>query len=154
MYRMIRLVLAIALVAAVAAAPAAAGEKRAMSPIGSWTVSYEDDASPADDNITLQALHSGGTLSGAAWSDATTNTVGSWEKTRGNRFASTFYIMIPPNGYVKVVQEFWMVGKNEMRGREEGWFVVGQDPLAAPAALLWTGDLTFRRVPAEAKQVP
>lgn len=134
----------------------ASGGDQAMSPVGAWTIRYEPDAdSPGDPNTTLAQYHRGGTLSGAAWTDPWTNSAGSWEKVGSNRYRCTFYVMIPDgNGYLRIVEEFWMLDKDRMEGRQESWWVPGQDPLADAVAPLWWGFNSYRRIRAEPKQLP
>ncbi len=155
-----RITLGLTLVSLMLAASglAAAGGNHWKSPMGAWTIQFEpDEGSPGDPNTTLQQLQFGGTITGAAWTDPWTNTGGHWTKTNRNRYLSTLYIMVPDfGGYLKVIQEFWMVDKDVMKGREEAWFVPGQDPLGEqlPGDPLWVGSLFFRRLKAEAKQIP
>lgn len=135
----------------------AASRNTAMSPAGTWTIQYVDDISEEANNTLLQQFHPRGTVSGAAWSDSKTNAMGVWRKTGRNRYIATVYVMIPEgNGYIRIIDEFWMVNKDEMEGRQEGWWVPGKDPLGPPAAPepWWTGSQFYQRIPAEPKLFP
>jgi hypothetical protein len=126
------------------------------SPEGAWALYFEPDPdSPGDPNTTMSMFDRGGTVNGAAWTDPYTNTVGSWEKVAGNRYRATFYVMIPDaGGILKIIEEFWMVNKNEMQGRQEGWWVPGSDPLGEAVVPLWWGTNVYKRIRPEPLQLP
>lgn len=137
---------------------AAGGGNRGMSPVGVWTIEYIDDLDPEDNNTIYQQYNHSGTLVGGAWTDSKTNTVGNWRKVGSHRYISTIWSMIPEaDGYLKIIDEFWMIDKDTMEGRQEGWWIVGRDPLdppVPPVGPLWTGSQQYRRLKAEPKQVP
>ena len=86
MNRRITLGLALTGLLLAASSLVAAGGKNAMNPVGAWTIQYVDDVSEEANNTIFQQFHSDGTLTGAAWSDSKTNTVGVWKKTSRNCF--------------------------------------------------------------------
>ena len=153
MNRRITLGLAMAVLMLAASSLVAAGGNKAMSPVGVWAINYVDDLDPASNNTVVQQYNFGGTMSGVAWTDNTTNSVGTWRKAARNRYISATWLMIPDSdGYLKLNEEFWMIDKNTMEGRQEGWWIVGQDPLAPPVppiGPLWTGSHFYRRLRAE-----
>lgn len=154
MKRRITLVLACLLLAA--SSLAATGGNKAMSPVGAWAVYYEPDPdSQSDPNTSMSLFDRGGTVTGAAWTDPWTNTVGSWEKMTNNRYRVTFYVMIPDaGGILKIREEFWMLSKDEMEGRQESWWVPGSDPLGDAVVPLWWGTNLYKRIQPEPKQLP
>lgn len=135
---------------------AATGGDEAMSPVGAWVLYFEPDPdSPGAPNTTMSNLNRSGTLTGAAWSDPRTNSVGSWGKVSQNRYRSTFYVMIPEaGGILKISEEFWMLSKDEMEGRQEVWWVPGSDPLGEPVVPLFWGSNLYKRIKAEPPQLP
>jgi len=156
MRRTITLALALACLVLAASSLTAAGGRDAMSPVGAWAVYFEPDPdSEGDPNTSMSLFDRGGTVTGGAWTDPLTNTAGSWEKLAGNRYRSTFYVMIPEfDGILKVREEFWMLNKDEMEGRGEAWWVPGQDPLGDAVVPLWWGSSLYKRIKAEPKQLP
>jgi len=137
---------------------AAGGGNQAMTPVGVWAINYVDDLDPDANNSVIEQYNFGGTMSGVAWSDNKTNSVGNWRKVGRNSYISTTWLMIPDgDGYLKLIEEFWMIDKNTMEGRQEGWWIVGQDPLdppVPPIGPLWTGSHFYSRLQAEPTQVP
>ena len=137
---------------------AAGGGHGARSPVGAWSIFYEDDVDPDGNAYLYQQFNRSGTINGGNWNDSQANIVGDWRKIRGNRFISTLWIMIPDaDGYIKVIDEFWMIDKDTMEGRQESWWIVGPNPLNPPVPPLgpiWTGTQHYRRLTAESKQVP
>lgn len=155
MKRTITLGLVLAGLVLVASSLAAAGGNKAMSPVGAWAWEFvPDQDSPGDPNTGLTQYNFGGTTTGAAWTDPWTNPAGEWQKVGRNRYRTTFYVMIPPDGFLRNIEEFWMVNKDEMEGRQEGWWVPGTDPLGEAVVPLWWGTQYYRRIQVEPKQIP
>jgi hypothetical protein len=73
-----------------------------------------------------------------------------WKKVGPHSYLATHFVMFPDEdpappdvgGYVKDVSEYWLIDKNTLEGRSEGWWVVGNDrsdrSLSVPS-----GDLRF-----------
>ncbi len=155
MKRPITLGLALACLLLAASSLMAAGGNQAMSPVGAWAVYSEPDLdSPGNPNTAMQMYNRSGTITGGAWSDPWTNSAGSWEKVAGDRYRSTFYVMVPEAGILKISEEFWMLNKDEMEGRYEGWWIVGSDPLGEAVVALWWGSNLYERILPEPKQLP
>ena len=150
------LVFALAFLLVGATSLTAAGGNEAMSPVGAWASYFEPDPdSPGEPNITMGTLERGGTVSGAAWTDPWTNTVGAWKKVAGNTYLSTFYVMLPEaGGILKIIDEFRMLSKDEGEGRQEAWWVPGPDPLGDPVARLWWGSTSYQRIRPEPPPLP
>ncbi len=148
--------LAVACMVLIASSLAEAGRDYAMSPVGAWAVYMEPaPGSPGDAGTGLAEYHRSGTMTGAAMADPWTNTVGSWEKVRANRYRSTFYVLIPDGpGVLKISEEFWMLNRNRMEGRYEIWWVPGEDPLGDAVVPLFWGSYVFKRIHAEPLQLP
>jgi hypothetical protein len=136
----------------------AAGGNRPMSPVGTWTVEYVDDVSPEGNTTIIQQYQFGGTLSSGAWGDNQTNVFGTWRRVGTDRFASTIWVMKPgADGYGKVIEEIWMIDKDTMEARIEGWWIVGPDPIdppIPPIGPIYSGTQYYRRLKTESKQLP
>ncbi len=156
MKRRITLGLAVACVLLAASNLSAAGGSDAMSPVGSWvTYGVPDPGSPGDPGTGMISFTRSGTTATSVWGDPWTNTVGSWEKVAQNRYRSTYYVMIPAaGGILRVIDEFWMVTKDEMEGLYQMWWVPGNDPLGEAVGPLFWGSTIYERIHPEPLQTP
>lgn len=162
--RRIVLTLTMLILLPLSAAFAQAGRSgNAMSPVGTWTIETIDDDPMAPHNWHLENIQFGGTATGGAWTAALSTGYSTWKKTGPHRYLMTTFVMFPDDnpdppdegGYIKDIKELWLIDKNTLEGRSEGWWVVGSDPLG-PIVFgpLWGATLYGTRLEAEEKTIP